>query len=92
MPGASCAFPGCGMSRKQEGVGIFKIPTRNDSFYNEWRKNLLDVLIKYRVVDKCFKKLISEGKVYLCERHFIEQDIERTSKFVIVLHFGYKFR
>ena len=56
MPGANCAFPGCGMSRKQEGVGIFKIPTRNDSFYNEWRKNLLEVLIKYRVV--CFKKHI----------------------------------
>ena len=62
MPGANCAFPGCGMSRKQ-GVGIFKIPTRNDSFYNGWQKNLLDVLIKYRVVDKCFKKRINEGKV-----------------------------
>ena len=92
MPGANCAFPGCGMSRKQKGVGIFKIPTRNDSFYNEWRKNLLDVLIKYRVVDKCFEKRINEGKVYLCERHFIELDIEQTSKFVIVLHFVYKFR
>ena len=88
MPGANCAFPGCGTSRKHEGVGNFKIPTRNDNFYNEWRKNLLDVLIKYRVVDKSFKKRIDDGKVYLCERHFIEQDMERTSKF----HFVYKFR
>ena len=75
------------MSRKHQRVGIFKIPTRNDSFYNEWRNNLVDVLIKYRVVDKWLKKRINEGKVYLCERHFIEQDIERTSKFVFVYLF-----
>ena len=80
MPGANCAFPGCGVSRNYKGVGIFKIPNRNDSFYNELRKNLLDVLLKYRVADKNFKKRIDEGKVYLCERHFVDQDIERTSK------------
>lgn len=66
MPGANCAFPLCSVSRNYEGVGIFKIPSRNDNFHKEWRKNMVGAITKYRVVDKDFKKRVDQGKVYIC--------------------------
>lgn len=91
MPGANCAFPRCGVSRNYVGVGIFKVPSRNDIFYMEWRKNLLGILTKYRVVDKDFKKRIEKGNVYICERHFVDEDIERTSKLQSLFTYFDKF-
>ena len=85
MPGANCAFPSCGVSRRHSGVGIFQIPKRNDTFHMEWRENLLAVLKKYRVVDKVFKERMSSGNVYICEKHFVAKDIEFTSEYILVL-------
>ena len=82
MPGANCYFPECGVSRtkKYEGVGIFQIPMRNDEFYTKWRKDILDILSKYRM-DKDLKARTLAGNIYICERHFQKEDIEFTSKF-----------
>lgn len=82
MPGANCSIPGCTVSRteKHKGIGIFKVTTRTDEFYSTWRKNILDVIRRYRVEDKGFKKQIDSGNVFVCERHFPPEDIEFTSK------------
>ena len=72
---ANCVFPQCGVQRihKYSGIGLFKIPTRKCDFYTEWRNNLINV-------DKTLKERIMKGKVYVCERHFLPEDIERTGK------------
>ena len=82
MPGANCAFPDCGTTRRESfaGVAIFQVPNRNTEFYLQWRKNILNVLLKFRSVDTLLKKRIDCGKVYVCEKHFSADDIEFTSK------------
>jgi hypothetical protein len=85
MPGANCSIPECTVSRtdKHKGIGIFKVPTRKDDFYSTWRKNILDVIRRYRIVDKSFKNQILSGNVYVCERHFPVEAIEFTSKYIL---------
>ena len=58
MPGANCAFPDCTVSRtaKHKGIGIFQIPARKDEFYIKWRKDLVDTLSTFRVIDKTLKE------------------------------------
>ena len=48
---AICALPNSSVSRtpKYLGISLFQFPTRKCEFYTTWRKNLLDVLSKYRV-------------------------------------------
>ena len=83
MPGANCAFPGCRVSRteKYKGIGVFQIPTRKDQFYSEWRKDILNVLTKYRSFKQAeLDEKVSKGDIYICERHYAKDDIEFTSK------------
>ena len=79
---ANCVFPQCGVQRihKYSGIRLFKIPTRKCDFYTEWRTNLINVISRYRLVGKTLKERIMKGKVYVCERHFLPEDIERTGK------------
>ena len=83
MPGAKCAFPDCGMTRREQfsSLAIFQVPKRTREFYTKWRKNILDVLLKYRGVDATFRQRLKIGKVFICERHFLPEDIVFTSKF-----------
>ena len=78
MPGANCPIFGCGVSRKPkyQGIGIFKIPPSAEKNNQSWRKALLHVLTRDRVVDASFRKQIEEGSVLICERHFTPEDIE----------------
>ena len=89
MPGANCVFPGCTVSRtdKHKDIGIFRVPTRKDEFYSEWRKNLINVITRYREVDKALKDQINAGNLYICERHFSSGDIELTSKLLSLFTF-----
>ena len=85
---ANCVFPGCGVQRisKYEGIGLFKITSRQGDFYAEWRNKTIDVISSYRVVDKDLKRRMDEGKVFICERHFLPEEIELTSKFLIFIY------
>ena len=78
----NCAFPTCTVSqtKKYAGVSLFKLPTRKSEFYTAWRKNLLDLLSKYRDMDSSFKKDVMDCKreLFICERHYAEEDIEFT--------------
>ena len=79
MPRTNCAFHQCGTCRRHK-LSIFTIPNRKGDFYEEWRTNILNVFIKYRVKDDTLKEKIKAGTVYICQRHFQESDIEFTGK------------
>ena len=83
MPGANCAFPDCGVTRREKftSLAIFQVPKRTGEFYTKWRTDILDVLLKYRGVDATFKERLKNGKVYICERHYLPEHIIFTSKF-----------
>ena len=82
MPGKNCAFPQCSVSQapKFGGLKLFQIPTRKNEFYSIWRKKLVESISKFRAVDGAFRERVLVGKVYICERHFSEEDFEFTSK------------
>ena len=93
MPGANCAFPGCHAARtkKYKGLSIFQIPTRKDEFYSEWRKSILNVLTKYRSFKQTdLDERVSKGDIYICERHYVEDDFEFTSKLANLHYYLFK--
>ena len=77
---ANCAFPECNVQRikKYQGITIFTVTTRKSDFYCRWRKALVDVLCRYRVIEPSFKCKILDGEelIYICGRHFADEDIE----------------
>ena len=82
---AICAFPNCLVSRtpKYLGIILFQFPSqRYVNFTRHGRKNLLDVLSKYRVMDSQSKKavMVCSKKMYMCERHFREE-LQQALKF-----------
>ena len=80
MPGDNCSVVGCGTCRRTKGIGIWKLPAARNEAYRKWRKDWLNELTKYRVADKDFQRQIEKDKVFTCEKHFHESDIE-TCKF-----------
>ena len=88
MPDANCAFPGCIVSiyKLHEGTTIFSITKRKSEFYQEWRKEILGILLKYRNIDLVLKEKLQNGDAdfFICERHFTSDDIEYTAKYFLV--------
>ena len=81
MTGANCAFPGCHVTRTKKYKGI-----RKDEFYSEWRKSILNVLRKYRSFKQTdLDERVSKGDIYICERHYVEDDFEFTSKLTYII-------
>lgn len=76
MPGDNCSVVGCGTCRRTKGIGIWKLPAARNKAYRTWRKDWLNELTKYRVADKDFQRQIKNDKVFTCEKHFHESDIE----------------
>ena len=78
MPGANCVLPQCRVARHHAGVGIFKLPARKTDV--TWKKDIIQIIEKYRVVDKNLRERLELGNVYVCELHYMKDDIEFTSK------------
>ena len=78
MPGSNCSVVKCGTSRRTKGVGIFKLPydKSDDAAHQVWRKSWLGAILSYREKDKAFNEQIKNGNVYVCEKHFKEDDLE----------------
>ena len=92
MPGAKCAFPDCGVTRREQfsSLAIFQVPKRTGEFYTKWRKDTLDVLQKYRGVDATFRERLKNGEVFICERYYLPEDIVFTSKFEEYMLFSFR--
>ena len=77
MPGLICCFPQCG-SCSRGNLAVFKITNRTGDFYQEWRKQVLDIVKKCRVFDNDFHRQLDNGRVAICEAHYKKEDIEHT--------------
>lgn len=83
MPGRNCCMPQCTVSQtsKHLGMKLYQITTRKDEFYSNWKKDILTVVSRYRVIDKIFKARIENGRAFICENHYAEADFEVTSEY-----------
>eukprot|EP00795_Rhopilema_esculentum_P012648 gene12648-3355_t len=70
MPGANCSVFGCGTSRRDKGISLFKLPAAKDKFTSKWRDELLSKITRDRVLDADFRRQIKEDRLHICERHF----------------------
>ena len=73
MPGANCSVIQCGSSRRTKGISLFKLPSPKTEALKTWRKELLIIITRDRVVDKDFQKQIDNDTVHICSRHFTEE-------------------
>ena len=75
MPGKKFAFVGCSSNSRHKQISLFKLPTVKDETTKKWRKEMLNVITKDRVVDETFTKQIEKDHAYVCEKHFRECDM-----------------
>ena len=75
MPGANCSIFGCSTSRKHCGTAIFKVPSSNDEFNKSWREKLVSAITRDRVTDKSLPCQINYCRLYVCEKHFTEDQL-----------------
>ena len=80
MPGDNCCIPLCGSSRRTKGLGIFKLPSKEKKYRQEWRKNWLNAILKIREMDADMKSQLEADRLFTCEKHFHPQEID-TCKF-----------
>ena len=79
MPGANCSIFGCLVSRRQKykGVSLFKVPSGKTEFDAKWRKQLIAVITKDRVIDSSLRDQIRNTNLYVCQRHFTTDQFYR---------------
>ena len=75
MPGENCAIPGCSISRKDNGISILEVPLANNEFNKKWSQDLINIILKYRQRDKSLNERIESHKLFICEKHFIVDQI-----------------
>ena len=94
MPGANCSIPSCGSCRNDktkenivgEKFGIFKVPSATE--HPKWHAEFLKAINKDRVVTPKFKEKLAKKTVWVCERHFKEEQIYRCEYFFhIYVHY-----
>lgn len=72
MPGANCSILYCPTSRRHKDISIFKVPLPNNEVNKKWRGELINIITKDRVIDDALKKRIASTQLFICERHFRE--------------------
>ena len=77
MPGDNCAIPGCSTSRATLGVALLGIPKNNDEHNVNWRKNVVDMITKIRVVDASLKRQTERKSLHLYEKHYPKEKLIR---------------
>ena len=68
----NCVFNGCHTNRanksgKYDNIPIVKITARSGRFYLDWKRDILNIITKYRQVDADLSQQIERGKIYICE-------------------------
>lgn len=69
---------------KHDGIKLFRVTVRKDDFYSNWRKETINVVGRYRVLDKTFKERLRKGRAFICERHYQDTDFEFTSEYSLL--------
>ena len=52
MVEANCSIFGCSKSRRESGVSIFKELQGENKWSSKWRKSIISLVTKDRVIDK----------------------------------------
>ena len=65
MVGANCSIFGCSSSKRKSGVAIFKVPQGVDQWSSDWRKNIISVAAKDRVIDKALRERITKKNIFV---------------------------
>ena len=68
MLGDNSAMVGCGTSRREKSIGIWKVRAPKDERHKEWRENWLNEIAKTILLDAEFKKRIKEDRVLTCQQ------------------------
>ena len=58
MVRANCSVFGCSNSGRKYGAAIFKVPQGDDEWSSNWRKSIISVVTKDRVIDKALRERI----------------------------------
>ena len=61
--------------RRHKGISIFKAPLPNNEFNKKWNRDLINIITKDRQVDEPLKKRIASCNLYICERHFLPEQV-----------------
>eukprot|EP00794_Sanderia_malayensis_P002699 gene2699-3120_t len=79
MPGDNCSIYGCSVSRRSQykGISLFKVPSGEGKFETNWRQKLNEVITKDRVIDGPLRARINNKKLFICQRHFAEDQYHR---------------
>ena len=67
MPGGNCPFDGCSSNCSHKEIRLFKLQTAKDEITRKWRREMLNVITKDRMVDAYFKKQKEKDSVCLRE-------------------------
>lgn len=78
MPGANCSIYGYSTSRKNSGLAIFRVPTGNDEFSQQWREKIVNIITRDRVIDQNLRKQINAKTLHTCELHYPEDQLIRN--------------
>ena len=75
MPGANCSIFNCPVSRRYKDVSVFKFPSVANRFKAKLSNDLINIITKDRVVNNSLRKQIASNNLYICERHFSEDQL-----------------
>ena len=64
MPELNCAVFG--------NCTIFKVPAKEDEYSTEWRKNIIDVITRDRIIDRGLHRPTDHRTLFVCETHYLE--------------------
>ena len=87
MVGANCSIFGCSSSRRKSGVAIFKITQGDDEWSCNWKKSIISVVTKDRIIDKALRERIMKKNIFVCERHYSEEQLIRCMYKIISSRF-----
>ena len=77
MPEDNCAIPSCSNSGATPGVALFGMPKNDDEYNVNWRKNIVSMITKIRVVDASLQRQIERISLHFCENHYPEEKFMR---------------
>ena len=61
---------------------MFKVPANKNDFDKNWRTRLVAVITEDRVVDASLRAQIERNNLYICQRHFTEDQYYRHETIV----------
>ena len=57
------------------GVTLLGMAKNDDEYNVNWRKIIVDIITKIRVVDANLKRQIERKSLHFCEKHYLEEKL-----------------